>query len=393
MTLLLLAGVAHADPLGREPLDLGGPGGSEPPPAPVVGGQDVPPGQWPDAAALYTINDTFGCTGVLVAPDVVLTAGHCGYGLETVVLGTNDHRSGGLVLPIAEAFVHEDPYTTFDVTALVLAEPVATVPPRLLLRDCLVGDYLREGAEVAIVGFGATDEWATQWDTVLQEARTTVTDPECEDLSTGCNEDVSPGGELVAGGDGIDSCSGDSGGPLYLPTPEGDFLVGLTSRAAVPATTPCGGGGIYVRADAIAGWVEEVTGRELARPDCEGINRSPSPVAGDIAVAPGEVGVTHVEPGDPNAGDTHVFELAEPPDQGVAQVFADGTVTFRGDASTSFVVGVVDQDGARGEVTIDVEVVVGQPGARVEPSGGCRTAPGPLWALAPGLLLLARRRR
>src|SRR5262245_43467687 len=44
-------------------------------PAPVVGGTAVPPGKWPDAVAVLA--PTAACTGTLIAPDVVLTAGHC----------------------------------------------------------------------------------------------------------------------------------------------------------------------------------------------------------------------------------------------------------------------------------------------------------------------------
>ena len=44
-----------------------------------------------------------------------------------------------------------------------------------------------------------------------------------------------PGGELIAGGGGIDSCAGDSGGPLYLHTEVGSYLVGLAVRMAILA--------------------------------------------------------------------------------------------------------------------------------------------------------------
>ena len=43
--------------------------------AQVVGGTPVAPGTWPDAVAV--IGATGTCSGTLVAPDVVLTAGHC----------------------------------------------------------------------------------------------------------------------------------------------------------------------------------------------------------------------------------------------------------------------------------------------------------------------------
>ena len=62
----------------------------------------------------------------------------------------------------------------------------------------------------------------------------------------GCNPNVAPGGEFIAGGSGTaDSCFGDSGGPVYLDTPAGPVLIGrsrvvLTARrrpAAAAAST------------------------------------------------------------------------------------------------------------------------------------------------------------
>src|SRR3954452_22730237 len=42
----------------------------------IVGGHDVPAGKYPYVASI-TIDFAFGCTGTLVTPTVVWTAGHC----------------------------------------------------------------------------------------------------------------------------------------------------------------------------------------------------------------------------------------------------------------------------------------------------------------------------
>ncbi len=360
----------------------------------VVGGEPAAADDWPDAAAIYW-GSSVSCTGVLVAPTLVLTAGHCEGNITQVTVGTNDYEVGGETLPVAEFFAHPDYNGTYDVTAIVLSLP-STVTPRPLALDCVVEDYLIEGGDVAIVGFGATDEWAGQWGTVLNEAFTEITDPLCEDIAADCNAEVSPGGELIAGGDGIDSCNGDSGGPLYLLTPRGDYLAGLTSRGVVPSATPCGGGGIYVRADAVVDWVQEVTGIALPRPECEGINRSPSAVASDIQLNSSLVGTTTVVVTDPNAEDSHSFSVEEPPTGGTIAVSSTGAVVYTASIGSfeddEFSIRVED-DGVpplEGFVRIHVDGRVVPRRIVLEPAG-CSTAGGSnnLWILA--FLLLYRR--
>jgi len=233
----------------------------------VLGGNDVSPGQWPDTAGVF-FSGELGCTGTLVAPNVVLTAGHCiDPSVDKVLLNSTDSAGqGGEEIAVTQSIAYPNWETTYDVGILLLATP-STVPPRIIARGCAIDQFYSSGAPVQIVGYGATDVQGEQYGTKLLQGTTTIVDADCKDAS--CNAGVSPGGELIAGGNGVDSCFGDSGGPVYLTTAGADYLIGVTSRGLNSSATPCGGGGIYTRADAVAGWIEQTADVTLAMADCQ----------------------------------------------------------------------------------------------------------------------------
>ena len=55
--------------------------------------------------------------------------------------------------------------------------------------------------------------------------------------------------EFTAGGNGRDTCNGDSGGPAYITANGVLKVAGLTSRPFRTFNQPCGEGGIYTRID------------------------------------------------------------------------------------------------------------------------------------------------
>jgi secreted trypsin-like serine protease len=233
----------------------------------IVGGSDVPPGKWPDTVAVLGANGS--CSGTLIAPDVVLTAGHCA-DIEplTVIANTTDYSAaGGTRVAVQRTVAYPDWETTYDVSVVILAEPITTVTPRKLGIDCTFSQFTPNTA-VRLVGFGATSTDGKAINTHLKEAMTQVIDPTCA-AGRGCNDIVAPGGEFVAGGTGTaDSCFGDSGGPVYLDTARGPMVIGAVSRGVDNAATPCGGGGIYVRTDKIVDWIEETAGKTIEKDSC-----------------------------------------------------------------------------------------------------------------------------
>jgi len=370
--------------------------------APIVGGSDAPQGKWPDAAAiLYRVNgqDSFECSGVLVGADVVLTAGHCANPaigtLDNVLIGAASlaHPEDGETIAVTAIHEYPSSQTTIDITALELAHN-ASITPHPIATGWARLDVVNAAA-VQIVGFGAIDSTGNTYVDALQEATTAITDFDCSQ-SAECYAGAKPDGELGAGGSGVDTCSGDSGGPLYLLTRYGTFVAGITSRGYTPE---CGTGGIYARPDKIVAWIEETTGHAIAH--------GPEPKLGTIHAVPGGGGETTITANDPKSR-SHSFTITTPPAQGIAAVRdSDGRVRVCIDAAAgpgtdSMVVTIADaNDPNRAlDVTVPIVIAAGSPPATacdpeafsVDAGGCCDAGSGPS-ALAPAVLLLLRWRK
>jgi trypsin len=370
----------------------------------VVGGTQAAPGTWDDAAGIVFNSQYVGCTGVLIHENLVLTAGHCASGISHVLLGSTDwYQDEGSFHEVRRTYKYGDVYDGIDIALLILEENVP-YEPRMLVTDCIRDQYLKDGAEVSVVGYGNTRANGNGSTSKLNEGITFITDHDCSSdriagIYTGCNPQVSPGGELAAGGNGVDACFGDSGGPLYLLTEQGDFLAGITSRAlaGAPSNEPCYYGGIYGRPDYIIDWIENRADVTLARPQC---NAAPEPTAVSIVTARNTAGETRIAANDPDGEDgSFTFEVVEPPRNGSVKINDSGLVTYTPDdgytGKDSLTVSVTDGGSpdyeASGPISADVDIKV-----TVEGVGGCSSAPrAPLgWlALLAVPLLVARRRR
>lgn len=355
-------------------------------PAPVIGGSNAPAGQWPDVAAvLYKQTDGTDqqmCTGTLVAPTVVLTAGHCDPALDpqignldNVLLGTNSLAMGGETVPVASVHQYPNSQSSEDVTVLVLARPAAETPRAIATGWARLD--IKNAASVEFVGYGAIDMNGNTYIDALQEAQSTITDFDCS-TSSGCNTAARPAGELGAGGMGIDTCPGDSGGPMYLLTPYGTWLAGVTSRGYDNSQYACSQGGIYERPDKIVAWIEQVAGVPVMH--------GPEPTADPIMAVHGGAGETVIAANDPKTK-THTFAIMTPPAHGTAAVRNDGRVRVCTDptATGSDAVTVEVADGDRKvATTIPIAIADGTAPASCDvnafsvgdDSGGCCSSTG-----------------
>jgi secreted trypsin-like serine protease len=228
----------------------------------IVGGDKVIGREFDDCVAVGGDGD-WGCTGTLIAPDVVLTAGHC-VELHTRVFIGNDVADQGREIGIREHVRHRS-FTKGlrnDLMLLFLDQPVSGVTPRQIAGAALVD----KAVDARIVGFGTTDVEATIGYGVKRKADVPVVSRDCRGRVGGKSDAVTygcyTGLELVAGKPllNIDSCRGDSGGPLYMEDAQGRWLLaGVTSRGTDPGTENsgrlCGDGGMYVRVHEYRAWI------------------------------------------------------------------------------------------------------------------------------------------
>jgi uncharacterized protein (TIGR03382 family) len=365
---------------------------------PVIGGAAAPAGKWPDTAAVLWGGDQ-ACTGTLIAPTVVLTAGHCveGGAPDAVLLGATakSRPQEGETISVQRAVAYPDSQSTIDVAVLVLASP-STVTPRQIATGWARAD-IRNGAPVQLVGYGTVDRNGNVETDSLMEASSTITDFNCS-TSSGCNVQARPDGELGAGGMGIDTCPGDSGGPIYVTTSYGNFLAGVTSRAYTSNQYYCSEGGIYARADKVVDWIQTTASVTL--------ERVPGPTAAAITAVRGVGTETKISPNDPKTGAKHTFAIGTQPANGTAAVSGDGVVRVCPKSNVigddSLVVNVSDADVPMRTVALKIPITIvdGDPDDDCDPTdfggGGCcdtrRSASGSI-PLALFVLVGLRRRR
>jgi len=375
------------------------------PDAPVIGGDNAMAGKWPDVAAILfpeATGDEPRCTGTLVAPTIVITAGHCydPFNLplpDNVLIGTSSlaRPRDGETIAIKRGYTFPSAASTEDIAVLVLARASSRTPREIAAGWVRVD--IANGAAISLVGFGAVNQDGDMYVEELQEARSTITDFDCS-TSLGCNAAARPAGELGAGGMGIDTCPGDSGGPLYLATSYGTFLAGVTSRSYGDAHVACSEGGIYVRPDKVIAWIEQQAGGQVAR--------GPEPEADPIVAVHGDGGDTRISVNDPRS-DAHRFEITTPPAHGTAKVRGDGAVRVCIDPAAApgddeLTVTIIDtkHDGRALPITIPIQIQDGTPGVACDlddfATGGCCDSggrPGGAIPITVGVLALVLRRR
>ena len=209
----------------------------------IIGGQPADFGEYPFMVALLfepiqgSDFDKQYCGGSLIASRWVLTAAHCVDFLESpdevvvAVSRTNLDSTQGQRVAVRNFFIHPDydpNVISPDVALIQLARPVNGVAPIQLAGT---GDdrFEADGTLLTVIGWGntSTTGQASFPDALREVVVPVVGDARCDEVYHGF---VTVETQLCAGEKGIDSCGGDSGGPLFATTSSGtEIQVGIVS--------------------------------------------------------------------------------------------------------------------------------------------------------------------
>jgi secreted trypsin-like serine protease len=263
----LLASLALAGPAAASPIAT----------TSIVGGSTALSEEWPWAAFILAADakgEGFSCSGTVIAPNLVLTAGHCVEDIETgkktpaaqyvVVTGSSDIRDAALrqVSKVSRTII----YPTFnrfkvhgDAGLLVLSTP--TTVPAVSLAGPTDAALLAPNTPTFIAGWGLSGTLRKLKRTpVLRRGATFVQERlYCRDHARAYYPFFNYSSQLCTitpPGFSIGTCHGDSGGPALAFREDGTPVqIGITSLGAADCDTHLPD--IFTRIDRIYPWIAE----------------------------------------------------------------------------------------------------------------------------------------
>jgi secreted trypsin-like serine protease len=235
----------------------------------IFGGQPVMGDAHDETVAIVSQSPETGwtllCTGTLITPQHVVTAAHCLDGLSSqqraresisldqmgVVRGNSleDQIPEERVRALHAAQQHpqykKGPRGNNDIAILRLATPMEGVRPAKLLHTFADLERSRN-VTWRLVGFGSREDGS--------KGEKYFADTNARNLHAQ---------EAIVGGDGLDACLGDSGGPAFVNLPHTHTVPTIGGVVSRGVGVGCGAGGYVTMISDHVCWIESLTSQSL----------------------------------------------------------------------------------------------------------------------------------
>jgi secreted trypsin-like serine protease len=196
------------------------------------------------------------CTGTLIAPQFVLTAGHCAEGVGNTA---GRFQLGSSTYSTSQVFVHPNYNSNLigddnanDIAIYKLATPVTNIAPSQIYRSTpTVGQML------TLVGFGGggTGNTGTDGSFGTKRVGTTPIDSVSAKLIRWTFDNNTES----------NTAPGDSGGPAFVTVSGTNYVAGVTSGGE-QANAGIGDRSFDTRVDAFASWIDSIVGSTTSLP-------------------------------------------------------------------------------------------------------------------------------